>query len=93
MMRAKRPLREGGATPSSDNHHHRPVALFERVDLTHNGDTVSRPMDAPQEAALAAAIEATLRRFDGSLGFKRLRVRVRELGENQRDEVAQFKQL
>ena len=50
-------------------------------------------MDAPQEAALAAAIEATLRRFDGSLGFKRLRVRVRELGENHRDEVAQFKQL
>lgn len=50
-------------------------------------------MDAPQEASLAAAIAAILHRFDGSVGFKRLRVRVRELGDNQRDEVAQFKLL
>lgn len=50
-------------------------------------------MDARQESDLSAAIAAILERFATSVIFKRLRLRVRELGDNQRDEVAQFKQL
>ena len=51
------------------------------------------PMTASPEADLAAAIETTLHRFEGTPEFKRLRLRVRELGDDQRDEVMQFKQL
>ncbi len=50
-------------------------------------------MDARHETALSATIAAILERFATTVTFKRLRVRVRELGDNQRDEVAQFKQL
>lgn len=50
-------------------------------------------MTASPEAALAAAIETTLHAFEGTPDFKRLRLRVRELGDDQHDEVAQFKLL
>ena len=50
-------------------------------------------MTAPSEADLAALIGQILSRFEAAPIFKRLRVRVRELGDDQRDEVLQFKQL
>ena len=50
-------------------------------------------MAALTEAELAAVIEQTLARFEATPIFKRLRLRVRELGDDQRDEVLQFKQL
>jgi hypothetical protein len=50
-------------------------------------------MDARTENELSAALAAILERFTATVIFKRLRVRIRELGDNQRDEIAQFKQL
>ncbi len=50
-------------------------------------------MDARHETELSAAIAAILEHFAATVTFKRLRVRVRELGDNQRDEVAQFRLL
>ncbi len=46
-----------------------------------------------QEAALAAQLEAVLVQFEAQPIGRRLRVRLRELGDNVRDEVAQFRQL
>jgi len=46
-----------------------------------------------QESALAARIEAVLVAFEGQPIFRRLKVRIAELGPNARDEVAQFRQL
>ncbi len=50
-------------------------------------------MDAKHEAELAAAVGAILTRFEPTPIIKRLKVRLRELGDDVRDEVAQFKQL
>jgi hypothetical protein len=50
-------------------------------------------MSPTPEAELALRITQILTRFEPTPIFKRLRVRVRDLGDDQRDEVLQFKQL
>ena len=50
-------------------------------------------MDTHQENELAAALAAIFARHEATPPFKRMRVRIRELGADQRDEVLQFKQL
>ena len=50
-------------------------------------------MSTPDESELAARVGEILDRHAASPALKRLRVRIRELGNDARDEVAQFKQL
>lgn len=50
-------------------------------------------MPPTNEATLADQVAALLARFEPTPIFKRLRLRVRELGDDQRDELLQFKQL
>ena len=50
-------------------------------------------MPPTNEATLAGQVAALLARFEPTPIFKRLRLRVRELGDDQRDELLQFKQL
>lgn len=50
-------------------------------------------MNTLSESELAAKVGEILTRHESSLIFKRLRVRIRELGNAGNDEVAQFKQL
>jgi hypothetical protein len=50
-------------------------------------------MDQAAEAQLATLLSALIERHAASPAIKRLRLRVRELGDNDRDEVQQFRQL
>ncbi len=50
-------------------------------------------MDSAAETQLAAAIQAVIDPFAATPLIKRLRVRLRDLGKDQRDEVTQFRQL
>lgn len=52
------------------------------------------PMISPeQESALAAHLQSVLVQFESQPIGRRLRVRLKELGPNAHDEVAQFRQL
>lgn len=53
----------------------------------------AKPTDPPSERELAERIAAILARFEATPTLRRLRLRVRELGANQRDEVLQFQQF
>lgn len=50
-------------------------------------------MQAPNESAIAALLAEALAPFESDPCVRRLRVRLRELGPNSRDEAAQFRLL
>lgn len=50
-------------------------------------------MERPDEAAVASMLAEILAPFEVQPVVKRLRVRLRELGDNARDETAQFRAL
>ena len=47
----------------------------------------------PEETALAARLHAVLEPFLGAAAVKRIRFRLRDMGDNQADEVAQLRLL
>jgi hypothetical protein len=50
-------------------------------------------MQPPDESSLAALLSEVITPFEAQPVIRKLRVRLRELGDNARDEVAQFRQL
>lgn len=50
-------------------------------------------MQTPDESAIAALLSEVLAPFEAQPVIRKLRVRLRDLGDNSRDEVAQFRQL
>jgi hypothetical protein len=50
-------------------------------------------MDQAAESQLATLLSALIERHAATPPIKRLRLRIRELGDNDRDEVQQFRQL
>lgn len=50
-------------------------------------------MQTPDESSIAALLSEVITPFESQPVIRKLRVRLRELGDNARDEVAQFRQL
>lgn len=50
-------------------------------------------MQTPDESTIAALLSEVITPFEAQPVIRKLRVRLRELGDNARDEVAQFRQL
>lgn len=50
-------------------------------------------MQTPDESSIAALLSEVITPFEAQPVIRKLRVRLRELGDNARDEVAQFRQL
>lgn len=50
-------------------------------------------MQTPAESSIAALLSEVITPFEAQPVIRKLRVRLRELGDNARDEVAQFRQL
>ena len=50
-------------------------------------------MQPPDESSIAALLSEVITPFEAQPVIRKLRVRLRELGDNARDEVAQFRQL
>lgn len=50
-------------------------------------------MHAPDESTIAALLSEVITPFEAQPVIRKLRVRLRDLGDNARDEVAQFRQL
>jgi hypothetical protein len=50
-------------------------------------------MQPPDESSIAALLSEVITPFEAQPVIRKLRVRLRDLGDNARDEVAQFRQL